>query len=98
MLLIRDVFKCKPGQAKNLAEKFKKGGDIMSQNGGPSSTRVLVDYIASYWTVVLEMEVESIEDFEKGMQKYASNAEMQKIMEGYMDMVDGGHREIFRIV
>ena len=98
MLLIRDVFKCKPGQAKNLADKFKKGSEIMTQSGGPSSMRVMVDYVATYWTVVLEMEVESLDDFEKGMKEYASNAEMQKIMDGYMDLVDGGHREIFRII
>ncbi|MCB0720897.1 MAG: hypothetical protein KDC73_06245 [Ignavibacteriae bacterium] len=98
MLRIREVFYCKPGQAKNLVEKFKKAGDVMEKAGGFSGMKIMVDYIATYWTVILETDVESIDEFEKGMAEYAGNMEVQNAMDGYMDLVEGGRREVFRIM
>jgi heme-degrading monooxygenase HmoA len=98
LLQIREVFKCKPGQAKHVVEKFKKASEIMNKEGGFTGMKIMVDYIASYWTVVLETEVESIDEFEKHMQHYAGNIELQKAMEGYMDLLEGGHREVYRIM
>jgi len=60
--------------------------------------RVMVDAVAGYWTVVLETEVESLDQFEREMATFGSLPEVQKNMEGYMDLVLGGKREIFRII
>jgi tRNA-dihydrouridine synthase len=59
---------------------------------------VLVDYVTSYWTVVMEIEVESLAEFEKQMTEYSASQEFRDLMKGYMDEVDGGHREIFKVV
>ena len=61
------------------------------------SARVLIDYVTSYWTVVLEIEVQSLADFERQMDEYSASPEFREAMKGYMDEVDGGHREIFKI-
>ncbi len=98
MFLVRDIFRCKPGQSKTLAEKFKAGLPLMKDMSGFKGARVLVDYVAEYWTVVLEMEVEDLADFEEQMKAYASSAEMREMMKGYMDLVEGGRREIFAIL
>ena len=54
-----------------------------------------------YWTIVYEMEVENLQAFEEMMQDKGQNAEdmkeMEKIMEGYHDLIDHGHREIYKI-
>ena len=93
MLVIRNVFRCKPGQAKNLVAKFKEGLAAMED----SSTRLLVDVSADFWTVVVENNVESFESWEKFMEERGGRPEVQKAMEGYMDLVEGGYREIFRV-
>jgi hypothetical protein len=94
MFLIRNVFKCKPGQAKNLIERFQKSMSLMDG----VSYRVLVDHVAAFWTVVLELEVEDLAAHEKQLSDYGARADVQEAMSGYMDFVDSGYREIFRIV
>jgi hypothetical protein len=98
MLLIRDVFRCKPGKARAVAERFKQALASMEREDGFKSCRVMVDYVASYWTVVLQAEIESLVQFEQHAQTFSSRPEVRQALEGYMDLVDGGHREIYRIV
>ena len=98
MYLIRDVFKCKPGKAKELAERFKRVLPLVERDDRFRNNRVMVDAVATYWTVVIESEVESLGDFERHMTEFGSRPEVTEVMAGYMDLVDGGHREIFRIV
>ena len=98
MYVIRDIFRCKPGHSKSVAEKFKNSFSAMQKMKGFKSGRVLLDYVGSYWTVVLETEVDSLGNFEALMSEYATNKEMRDTVKGYMDEVEGGHREIFRIV
>jgi hypothetical protein len=64
MLLIREVFHCRPGKVRPLADKFLAMAKL------PSS---------------------------EGMGKMRVMTEMEKIMEGYHDLIDSGHREIYKI-
>jgi hypothetical protein len=98
MLLIRDVFRCKPGKAGELARRFKQTVPSMESEDGFQNCRVLVDYVASYWTVVLQAVVEVLAKFDGHMKGYSSRPEVRAAMEGYMELVEGGHREIYRIV
>ncbi len=70
----------------------------MKKMKGFKGARILVDYVADYWTVVLETEIESLGDLEAQMNEYGSSKELQESMKGYMEEVEGGHREVFRIV
>ncbi|MGI9181039.1 MAG: antibiotic biosynthesis monooxygenase family protein [Longimicrobiaceae bacterium] len=98
MYLIRDVFRCKPGRAGELARRFKQTVPSMEQEDGFRNCRVLVDYVASYWTVVLQAEVEDLAAFEQHMRSYGSRPEVREALEGYMELVQEGYREIYRIV
>ena len=98
MFVIRNVFKCKPGQAKHVIEKFKKSTKMMKDAGAVYDERILVDEVAAFWTVVVETQVEDLSKFTSMMQEFGSRTEIQEAMAGYMDMVDGGYREIFRLV
>ena len=93
MYVIRNVFKCKPGQAKNLIGHFQKSMALMED----VKHRILVDYVANFWTVVLEIETEDVAGYEKQLSEYGSRADVQEAMSGYMDSVESGYREIFRI-
>ena len=97
MKVIRNVFKCKPVKAKELIEKLKKANELMKGAGAVISERVLVDEVATFWTVVIETEVEDMAKFEESMKEYGSREDVQQAMAGYMDLVDGGYREIFRV-
>lgn len=97
MYVVRNVFKCKPGKAKAIIEKLKKANELMKGAGAVINERVLVDEVATFWTVVIETEVEDMAKFAESMQEYGSRADVQEAMAGYMDMVDGGYREIFRV-
>ena len=98
MLVIRDVFRCKPGKAGELARRLKATIPSMETHDGFRSTRVMVDLVAGYWTVVMEAEVADLAGFENHMREYSGRPEVREAMSGYMDLVEGGHREIFRIV
>jgi len=98
MYIVRDVFNCKPGHSRSVAERFKKTLPLMKGMKGFISGRVLLDSVAAYWTVVLEVEIENLGDHEAQMKEYASNPQMQEAMKGYMDEVNGGYREVFKVV
>jgi len=95
MFVIRNVFKCKPGQAKNVIEKFQKALPMMQE---AAKNRILVDEVASFWTVVIETETEDLAAFEKLLKERGQRQDVQDAMSGYMDFIDSGHREIFRVV
>src|SRR5436309_15840705 len=63
MFLVRDIMYCKPGQARPMVQKFLALGKL-GQKMGFGSMRVMTDVSAErYWTVVTEMEVESMEKY-----------------------------------
>lgn len=95
MYLIRDTFHCKPGMAKELVKKFKQTIPFMKEQN-MQNTRLMTDVVSNYWTVVLELEVETLAEFEnhKG---FTSQPKVKEIMKDYMTLVKGGKREIFNI-
>ena len=55
MLLIREVFFCKPGKVRPMVEKFKAMNAVMDKMGLGKS-RIMTDLSAErYWTVVVRM-------------------------------------------
>ena len=95
MYLVRDIFKCKPGKAKELVNIFKQTIPFMEEEN-ITNARLLTDVVSDYWTVVLESEVETLADFEN-RRGFTSKPEVQEIMKDYMTIVEGGKREIFKI-
>ena len=97
MLLIRDIFYCKPGKVRPMVEKFTAMSKLGDKKGMPKM-RVMTDVSAErYWTVVSEMEVESMDAFTALMQNSDAGKEFETIMKGYHDLVDHGRREIYNI-
>jgi hypothetical protein len=99
MLIVRDVFTAKPGQASKLAKLFKKAFV------GETNSRVMTDLIGNYNTVVVEMQVNSLAEFEKQMEEYKSgkpdpnmDPKVAEEMSKYTEMYLTGKREIFQIV
>jgi hypothetical protein len=97
MFLVRDIMYCKPGQARPMVQKFLALSKLTQQMGwGPM--RVTTDVSAErYWTVVAEMEVESIEKHAELARTSMDKKEFQDAMKGYHDLIDHGRREIYTI-
>ena len=98
MYVVRDIFHCKPGKARELAEKFKTTFASMEEHDRFTNCRVMVDAVADYWTVVLESDVESLADFEQHSREFGTRPEVRAALEGYMELVIKGRREIFRLL
>lgn len=101
MLLVREIMYCKPGKVRAMVEKFLTM-DKMGRKSGAPKMRVMTDFCGErYWTIVAEMEVSSVEEFERLMagtgQSPGDLKEMERLMEGYHDLVDHGRREIYKI-
>jgi hypothetical protein len=101
MFLIREVMYCKPGKVRPLIEKFQAMNKLSAKVGMPTM-RLMTDFCAErYWMAVAEMEVESIEAFEKMMSNPQGSPEdmkeFEKVMDGYHDLVQRGKREIYKI-
>ena len=68
MLLVREIMHCKPGKVRPMVEKFM-AMDKLSRKTGMPGMRVMTDFAGDrYWTIVAEMEVSSLDEFEKMMQ------------------------------
>ena len=102
MLLVRDIMYCKPGKVRAMVDKFKAMSKINERMGMPKM-RVLTDVSAErYWTIVSEMEVASLADFERmfadmQQQNNPEMKEFEEIMKGYHDLVEYGRREIYKV-
>ena len=97
MLLIREVMYCKPGKVRPLVEKFLAMAKLGEQKGW-GKMRVMTDVSAErYWTLVAEMEVESMEAFMAMGQGEEDAKEFEEIMKGYHDLVESGRREIYNV-
>jgi len=101
MLLVRDIMYCKPGKVRPMVEKFLAMNTLGAKVGMPPM-KVMTDFSAErYWTLVAEMEVESMDAFEKMMDGIEQGSEEMKeyeeIMKGYHDLVDYGRREVYKI-
>lgn len=101
MLLIRELMYCKPGKVRPMVDKFLAMSRI-GEAAGQGRMRIMTDYCAErYWTIVAEFEVPSIQAFEEMMQGKGmtpeAGKEMERIMEGYHELVEYGRREIYKI-
>ena len=94
MLVVRNCFVAKPGNASKLAALLKEASTAASF----PTFRVLTDLTGEFNRVVLEHEVENLAEFEARMQDYATNNAFREKMEGYTDLWITGSREILRIM
>lgn len=92
MLIVRDIFEAKPGQASKLARLFH--GVIREEGKGG---RVLTDFVSTHNTVVIEMEVEDLVAYDKLMKERHKYADRFREA-GYTDMFIRGHREILQVM
>ena len=96
MIIVHDIFICKPGNASKLARLFK---EVMA--GNSELVNIMTDMTGQYNKVVMVSQYESLTAYEQSWEKYKENTEemkkMQEKMAGYHDMYLSGSREIYRV-
>ena len=96
MIIVHDIFICKPGNASKLAKMFKE-----AMAGNNEFVNVLTDISGQFNKVVMVSQYENLTEYEHSWEKYQKDSEamkkMEKIMTGYQDMYLTGSREIYRV-
>jgi heme-degrading monooxygenase HmoA len=96
MIIVHDIFVCKPGNASKLAKLFK---EVMSDN--KEMLNIMTDMTGKYNRVIMVSQYENLTAYEKFMQGYMNPTEEDKKkfakMEGYTDMYLTGSREIYKV-
>jgi predicted translin family RNA/ssDNA-binding protein len=96
MIVVHDIFICKPGNASKVARKFKE-----AMSGRPELVNILTDMTGQYNKVVMVTKYDNLTAYEKSWEKYSQDSEemkkMNKAMEGYQDMYLTGSREIYQV-
>ena len=96
MIIVHDIFICKPGNASKVAKLFK---EVMADND--ELVNIMTDMTGQYNRVVMVSKYENLSAYEKSWEKYQQQSEeMKKMMEkmkGYHDMYQSGSREIYQV-
>lgn len=97
MYVIREVLHCKPGKVGPMVEKFRALSDAVEERGQPP-LRLLTDVGGEqFWTLVVEVKVERVDDFFTLEEELFSDEAVREAMAGYHDLVERGRRQIYRI-
>ena len=97
MYVIREVLNCKPGQVRQMVDKFRQISTVLKEMGH-EPMRLLTDVTGEpFWTVVAEVTVEKVDDFFDIEQTVMANETLRKTMADYHDLVASGRREIYRL-
>lgn len=96
MIIVHDIFICKPGNASKLAKLFK---EVMAEN--KELANIMTDMTGQYNRVVMVTKYDSLTAYEQSWEKYKEQTEemkkMQEKMAGYHEMYLSGSREIFQV-
>ena len=96
MIIVHDIFVCKPGQASKMAKMFKE-----AMAGIKEVTSIMTDMTGQYNRVIMESRYENLTAYEQSFEKYMqASDEMKKVqekMQGYHDMFLTGSREIYKV-
>jgi len=93
MLVVRNCFIAKPGNASKLAAQLKEAAAASKI----PRHRILTDLTGEFNRVILEYEAEDLAQFEATMKDYANNETFRAKMKGYTDFWITGSREILQV-
>ena len=96
MIIVHDIFICKPGNASKVAKLFKEVMD-----GNEDLVNIMTDMTGQFNKVVMVSKYESLSAYEQSWEKYKQNPEeMQRMtekMKGYTEMYLTGSREVYQV-
>ena len=94
MIIVRNSFVAKAGQASKLASQLKEAAMLANMK----NARILTDLTGDFNRVILEYEIEKVSELEDRMRQYASDTAVREKMKGYTDLYLTGSRELLQVV
>jgi NIPSNAP len=98
MIVVRNVFRLKYGQARPALAVFKDAKDLMARMGVKTPSRVMTDLVGPSYTLVLENSYENLAAFETDGQRIMNNDEWRAWYQKFVPFVESGYREIYTVV
>lgn len=96
MIIVHDIFVCKPGCASKLAKQFKEAMANMAE-----LQNILTDLTGTYNRVIMVTKYDNLSAFDESFKKYIEDTEEMRIMKekmkGYQDLYLSGSREIYQV-
>lgn len=96
MIIVKDTFVCKPGNASKAAKMIKE-----AMGNHPNILHILTDMTGEYHRVIMMTQYENLAAYEKSFEAYMNPPpEMKESMEkmkGFQEMYTSGGREIFKV-
>ena len=96
MIIVHDIFICKPGNASKVAKMFKE-----AMKGSEELVHIMTDMTGQYNRVIMVSKFENLTAYEQSWEKFKQNTEemkkMNETMKGYHDMYLTGSREIYQV-
>ncbi len=100
MILVRNVFRLKFGQAREAVAAWKEGLAIAERAGlGGGRYRLLTDLVGpDFYTLVLEGTYDSLAEFEQSTRALMAVPEWRAWYPKATALSEGGYREILNVV
>lgn len=98
MIVVRNTFRLKFGQARPAVALWKEGREVMKRLGMKGGQRLLTDLVGPSYTLVFENNYESLAAFEQDAKLVMGSAEWRAWYERFIPLCESGSREIFTIV
>jgi hypothetical protein len=96
MILVRDVYRAKYGRGSELVALLKEfGAALRSETGKQYPQRILSDASGPFFTIVEEIDVPSLAEWEALSRRMFSSTEFQAWFKRWLELVDSGSREFY---
>jgi|SRR3954464_6484271 len=96
MIIVHDIFICKPGNASKVAKLFK---EVMGDS--EEVVNIMTDMTGQFNRVVMVSKYDSLTAYEQSWEKMKQDSEemkkMAEKMKGYTDLYQTGFREIYQV-
>jgi hypothetical protein len=96
MIIVHDIFVCKPGNASKIAKLFKEWADVAPKK----NVSVMTDMTGQYHRVVIAASFDSLSAYEEDMKTMGQSPEEKQVMDKFKDMNEmyvSGSREIYKV-
>lgn len=96
MIIVHDIFICKPGNASKMAKLFKEWAAVVPRK----NVTVMTDITGQFHRVIIASGFENLADYEEGTNSMGQTPEEKQVMEKFKDMNEmyvSGSREIFKV-
>ena len=98
MIVVRNVFRLKFGQARQAVALWREGREVMRRAGSKGSPRLLTDLVGHSYALVFENTYDSLADFEQAARAIMGTDEWQAWYQKFVPLAQSGYREIFTVV